>query len=368
MPYTLEIPPFGALSPEQARAVTHSGAIRLAGGPGTGKSLVSLWRALDETSGEKVLILTYTLSLEFYFRKMLASARKKGETKNIRIQRSQKTAYNQETMLNGHWDEIILDEAQDMKLSHVELFKRHADRVSFGADYRQQLYPEKGISEGMLTQTIDVSRKFELSRNYRSTKQILKAVRAFFPDRSLPADVIEKSKTGPTVELRLCDKWDEVNVAHSVLREIVSVSPGNIAILVPSENKVDEVYNSVKDVLNGDVTKYSSRDNLDELSEMGRVHVCTYKSSKGLEWDVVILPYFGGRDWWIQSDLLDVNDHYVAMTRAKIQLWLLSDNYRDQSIIDRAYGQEKPEGRSIGGTGFQGPTSIGTTTEDDLPF
>jgi len=373
MPYTLEIPDYGSLSNEQRRAVNQEGAIRLAGGPGTGKSLVSLWRALDDSSGNRVLILTYTLSLEFYFRKMLVSAKSRGSKKDIKIQRSQKTAWNEQTMLSGHWNEIILDEAQDMKEGEIELFKRRAERVSFGADYRQQLYPGKGASEDFLVGQLPVTRKFELKRNYRSTQQILIAVRAFFPDRSLPGDVIQKSSVGALVQLRLCDRKDEVDASAAILKEILGVSRGNIAILVPSENKVEEVYGAVNDLLKGDTTKYSSRDGLDSLGDMGRVHVCTYKSSKGLEWDVVILPFFGGRDWWIENTAMGLNDHYVAMTRAKIQLWLVSPNSSDQTILNSAYGQ-KEKGPATGNGRIRVPSppqfnpGNQAASDDDLPF
>ena len=337
MPYHLEIPDFGSLSSEQRRAVRHDGSIRLKGGPGTGKSLVSLWRALGEASGENVLILTYTLSLEFYFNKMLESARSKGNSKNIKIKRSQLSYYHASTMLSSHFDEIILDEAQDMKPEEISLFAQTAKRVSFGADYRQQLYPDKAASEQTLIDTLPVSRTFEMNRNYRSTQQILKAVRAFFPERSIPAEVIAGSSVGAPAQVYVCNHREEASATFSLLKEIILKTDGNIGVLVPSERKVQEVFETIQDSLPNDTTEYRSSTAGSSLNNMGRVHVSTYKSSKGLEWDVVILPYFGGRDWWISNTQVDLNDHYVAMRRAKNQLWLVSSNQGDKNILNSAY-------------------------------
>ena len=343
MPYHIEVPDFGSLSTEQRRAVRHGGAIRLKGGPGTGKSLVSLWRALSDASGKTVLILTYTKSLEFYFRAMLQSARRGGNSKNIRIQRSQKSAFNSSTMLSDFFDEIILDEAQDMTENQLRLFAQKAHRVSFGADYRQQLYPDKGAKEELLCEILQVSRTFELNKNYRSTKQILKAVRAFFPTRGIPPEAIERSRDGATVKYRHTDFREEAKTACSVLREFIGKTEGNIGILVPSESKVEEVYETVSSINPGETTKYKSSDPHSSLDNMGRIHICTYKSSKGLEWDVVILPYFGGRDYWIENTQIQVNDHYVAMTRARNSLILISDNERDNKTLQDAYNTDSSQ-------------------------
>lgn len=333
MPYTVEIPDFGSLSTEQRRAVDYEGGVRLQGGPGTGKSLVSLWRALSSSAGESVLVLTYTLSLEFYFNQMLKRAEEKGFKKKVTIQRSQKSFFNQNTMLSGRWDELVLDEAQDMTKEQLRLFRQKAGRVSFGADYNQQLYPEKAAKEKELLDILSGNRLFELKRTYRSTRQILKAVRAFFPGRGLAGDALDSARPGQPVKFKYSDRYDMVEETNRFLREALDETPGNVAILVPSESKVDEMYDEVKEVLPLDTTYYRSGKGVNSIDEMGRVHVCTYKSSKGLEWDVVLLPFWGQRDWFMKNTNIKENDYYVAMTRAKGQLWIISDNAYDETIL-----------------------------------
>ena len=371
MPYTISIPPFGDLSLEQTRACRHNGNVRLKGGPGTGKSLVSLWRALNSASGERVLILTYTLSLEFYFRQMLKSAQEFGSTKSISIQRSQKTFYNKTWMLQGFYDEIVLDEAQDMEPTHIKTFLEKTNRITFGADFRQQLYPKKGIQENTLLSLIPDAAEFQMQKNYRSTQQILKAVRVFLPEQAIDPQVIAQSSIGAAVELQVAQYNLESSKAFEILQSILPKTNGNIGVLAPNVDAVMELYTALKNLLPQDTTYYTSSTGLDNLSHMGRLHICTYKSSKGLEWDTIILPYFGNRQNLIQGDgPVGLNDHYVAMTRAKNLLILISTKYEDLNLLNASNNQTH--------TRFNNPniqinqevisTPYAPIVDDDLPF
>ena len=278
-------------------------------------------------------MLTYTLSLEFYFKEMLKRAAEKGFKKNVKVQRSQKSFYNQNSMLAGRWDELVLDEAQDMTEEQLRLFKQKAGRISYGADYKQQLYPDQAASQDDLEEILTVTREFTLRRTYRSTRQILLAVRAFFPDRGLSADALQLARPGQPVKFAFADRYDVFDKTKEILRKTLEENSGNVAVLVPSESKVDDMIDEVKQVLPSDTTYYRSGKGVDRIDEMGRVHVCTYKSSKGLEWDVVILPFWGGRDWFMDNTRVGENDHYVAMTRGKGQLWIISDDEYDETIL-----------------------------------
>jgi len=53
--------------------------------------------------------------------------------------------------------------------------------------------------------------------------------------------------------------------------------------------------------------------------------VTTFKSSKGTEFDTVIIPEFENMFNNISNlDVIDENDYYVAITRAKRNLFLIS--------------------------------------------
>lgn len=50
MPYYFNLPIFDDLTPDQKRAVNETRQIALGGGPGTGKSVVCLWRHIRNYS------------------------------------------------------------------------------------------------------------------------------------------------------------------------------------------------------------------------------------------------------------------------------------------------------------------------------
>ena len=63
------------------------------------------------------------------------------------------------------------------------------------------------------------------------------------------------------------------------------------------------------------------------------VHITTYKSAKGLEFDTVIIPSIQNFKNYIKKDtfpnIINQEDYYVAFTRAKTNLFLISSNELD---------------------------------------
>jgi superfamily I DNA/RNA helicase len=66
---------------------------------------------------------------------------------------------------------------------------------------------------------------------------------------------------------------------------------------------------------------------------ISRIHLTPFKSSKGLEFDTVIIPDFQEFAFWKSEHKYAVkeNDYYVGMTRAKSNLFLFTENI---SVID----------------------------------
>ena len=60
--------------------------------------------------------------------------------------------------------------------------------------------------------------------------------------------------------------------------------------------------------------------------DIDNVHITTFKSAKGLEFDTVIIPDFGSMDYLISRfDVIEWKDFYVAVTRARTNLYLFSN-------------------------------------------
>ena len=74
MAYFFKLPPITDLTIGQQAALNEPNAIAISGGPGTGKSVVSLWRHIRNygTGTRRSFLLTYTKTLETY---LAASAR-----------------------------------------------------------------------------------------------------------------------------------------------------------------------------------------------------------------------------------------------------------------------------------------------------
>ena len=74
MAYSFTLPRLLELTEHQQVALNTVGTLVLKGGPGTGKSVVSLWRHLENHRlGKKSLLLTFTLNLEYYLKAALRS-------------------------------------------------------------------------------------------------------------------------------------------------------------------------------------------------------------------------------------------------------------------------------------------------------
>ena len=139
---------------------------------------------------------------------------------------------------------------------------------------------------------------------------------------------------------------------------IKSYKETNIAILLPHapdksyEIDNDKYKSSVKYYYNqlsqNFTCSYYTSDTKQDKITLGKIHISTFKSAKGLEFDSVIIP---------QIELVDdaftkqLNEYYVALTRAKTNLILLSNkrveniskfNKIDSSLYDKiSYTEQK---------------------------
>ena len=116
---------------------------------------------------------------------------------------------------------------------------------------------------------------------------------------------------------------------NEAIKEIIRDKQGpahNIAILCPWANNVDYFYNLIKDEFE-DVTFYYRRGDQERgCEELGNIHVTTFKSAKGLEFDTVIIPNFQNVDENLAQFHINWKDFYVGVTRSRTNLRLISDS------------------------------------------
>ena len=330
MPYYFNLPLITDLTTDQQRAVDETSPLALSGGPGTGKSVVSLWRHIRNhaTGISNSLLLTYTKTLEHYLR---ASASSQHESAGNNIDRIFWWVTHNATQ----YDEIIIDEAQDIDRNRFQRFFHYSSNISYGADQRQSIYlGNDGLTE--LLEWFDSEQRFKnnvsitLNRNFRNSREILLFTRSVFPDYMISQNTINSStETGLKPIMKLNLGWGidgQVDAIIDIINDFQS-DTHNIAILVPIQSMVDTYYSAIREKLNNNIalTKFKAED--ENFAGLAGIHITPFKSSKGTEFDTVIIPEFDRYTWFMQNgNVVKANDYYVAFTRTKNNLFLLCRN------------------------------------------
>ncbi|MDQ7046616.1 MAG: 3'-5' exonuclease [Sulfurovum sp.] len=107
----------------------------------------------------------------------------------------------------------------------------------------------------------------------------------------------------------------------------------NIAILLPFGNSGKEsveYYHNALIQRGIKCSKYYNEMKTDNIY-IDKIHVTTFKSSKGLEFNTVIIPFLHKFQDFISrpSSKASEHDYYVALTRARDNLYLLSSHELD---------------------------------------
>lgn len=330
--YYFNLPPLHALTDDQRRAVDEPNPLALSGGPGTGKTTVSIYRHLRRhRDGSNCQLLTFTRSLALYLRKCCDSESLDFDKSLHRRARRNITSIYQWLRNPCCRDEVIVDEAQDVKgwrsmyngnINIYKSFKERYSNVSFGCDDNQKLY-DNGITYQELISIFDQNKEFRLEKSFRGTKAILLLARELFSEANISDEMIDGCQDTNLPRLYITDKKEEKIL--EVLNNF-AVDGHNIAILCAQKDEVDLWFSKVHNHY-PDCTCYCNRDNLGKrcsINRISNIHVTTFKSAKGLEFDTVIIPNFE-RVENLNGSIITWHDYYVGITRAKRNLYLLSN-------------------------------------------
>lgn len=328
--YYFNLPAITQLTIPQQAALNETRPIALSGGPGTGKSVVSLWRHISNyEKGKQSLLLTYTTTLKQYLK---ACCR----TKNNNAAPNVGTSYRNRPRTN--WSEIIVDEAQDLENGYYEDIKQYGI-ISYGADDSQILYPDHCSKEFELRRIFPQNISYVLNKNFRSTQRIMQFAKQAFPNAVIPQNIINglANNVGelPILLISMGNNYERTNpLQDNAIEEIIQAfhsDDHNIAILVPFQSDVrafESVLNEKGFHSGTDYSSYSG-DDYDRTGqgcgEILNIHITTFKSAKGLEFDTVIIPNFHKYKEICGSYNTNCEDFYVACTRARSNLYLISN-------------------------------------------
>lgn len=343
MAYFFKLPAITDLTIGQQAALNEPNAIAISGGPGTGKSVVSLWRHIRNygTGSRRSLLLTYAKTLETY---LAASARSENANAGNAVNRT----YWWTTHHVQKYDEIIVDEAQDVENGRYSTIKNYSGVVSYGADDQQIVYKNRATTQQQLAAIFPNNRSYVLDENFRNSYEIMLFVKALFPQKLVPQstlnNLLQEGRRGnkPILLVSNNNAAKKSQAIIDVISQFKSATH-NIAILVPLQNHVNTYATIIRNA-GIQCSSFSTDDG--SLGEIDNVHVTTFKSSKGTEFDTVIIPDFENMLTIIaQLNVIDENDYYVAITRAKRNLYLISTS--TPNILERSEQQKLTYSKEI---------------------
>ena len=318
--YYYRFPRLTDMTVAQQAALDDTGEIALSGGPGTGKSVVSAWRHINNYArGRRSLLLTYTHSLMRYLTSCCAGQGSTRAAENVA------TSYLGKPT-GGVYDEVIVDEAQDLEPDYFKSLIDMGYKVSYGADDSQILYKNHCSTTKELKTLFPGNKQHELDRNFRCTQNIMLFAQTAFPNMFIPKKMIDglKNNPGPKPVMRGGYIYGDM---LSIIKQFAGESH-NIGILVGWKCHVVSIHDYIS--RNGiDCSCYVNQQSGDTCPPLKNVHVTTYRSAKGLEFDTVILAdfsyYYGCQAKPQYKEVLTEEDLYVAVTRARSNLYLLND-------------------------------------------
>ena len=334
------LPKEAELTRIQRRAIDSPEPIFLSGGPGTGKTVVSIKRLQNTASlGKKGIIFTYGKLLRKTIEEKLDNSPKmpvdnihhwmwnaqgNGQRSFLDIMTTDKNIHSTVELLKSNgitYDEILVDEGQDLSINTYKILKELTLSLSISADDAQQINNnEEATGEKEILKLFADLKKFELDDIFRSAYEIYSFAIQFVPNNARANDptllerLKRKNSGADKPYLYLENNLDGV---HQSLRDIIDENPtDNIGILFEQKLHVDEFAYNLSDEY--DVSKYRNQDIIP--SELKNIIITTFKSAKGIEFDIVIIPYF------LDRAKGKIEEYYVGATRAKNQVYFLAIN------------------------------------------
>lgn len=319
------------------------------GAPGTGKTVMAIYRAGQLARKEKVLLLVYNRPLMLF----LSTAIKGEYFKNCVVSTYHQwlsdfykeefhEPYPRLSQWEPDWEEIemdtgavpvpyydhvIVDEAQDFPIELLRILKYLSSNITCFID------PNQAIEAGK-TSTIDaikeicVEAPYTLTRNFRNTKEI-RDFSAIFCNDGVPAKALSSGKKPIIIQ---CDDYDDQT--KEMVRIILQNKEKSIGVIVNSKN-LERVFKSLDKELDDDVDMElykTMRSTID--FDVDGVKIVSYGTMKGLEFDIVLLPRFE-KVKSTDDEVADLNRIYVATSRPLSELYLFYfDDFITSNWID----------------------------------
>lgn len=249
------------------------------------------------------------------------------------------------------FDHVLLDEGQDLSLIKLKLIRALAtDSITIAADKAQKIY---NTSFAWKDIGIDIrgSGNRSLSKSFRSTKQIVQLAESLNMINRLNregsneyTDPVIPEREGPVPKVFSCSSaLAERSVFLSLVQKHLS---NKETICIPYRTRIQK--SSIENWLVSAKIGYQeiSKETVWSAVAPG-VKLCTFHSTKGLEFDTVVIPFVSDKVLPLDYALRQCEEDqrlqivcdercllYVGMTRAKTYLYLTTSGTPSQFISE----------------------------------
>ena len=345
------------------------------GVPGSGKTTVTIMRAERLINqGKNILVLTFQNLLCMSLKNIAQSEGLRNSIFGLYdwypyrfgwLDDSHSAEYMIERMNDiNPFDEILIDEGQDFEARIYQAFLPKCRRMTVGADNAQKVH-ESGILALAIKQELERNNttiQVRLEYNYRNTFEIYNFARYFMPDSErannpITLRLMPRGNGNKPVVIQVLNDEEKFNRISVILED---AGDRNIAVLLYHQSEVNLYHRKLQELGFG-CTKYHNRAKPDGNFE--NILITTYKSAKGLEFQVVVMPDMHTA----MNEHRKTREHYyIGCSRAKESLYL---TFTGNSLPDffKEFSKDSYEFRPAENEPQVLPAER-NITEEDLPF
>ncbi|TXS92759.1 hypothetical protein FV139_12345 [Parahaliea maris] len=222
---------------------------------------------------------------------------------------------------------VFIDEVQDFTEIEVFLMGRQADprrsAVTAVGDFKQQLYVGKVSSLSACFPNANSSELevAQLTENKRQTKNLANHSLHFRAKISEEGSVSVSGVPEPIYGDDLTSDTCGLETAKEhVLKYIENASFGSVAVILPTDELAEQLESELRDDISMFFRESTYSKDSRDLNRKIDIHFTTPRPTKGLEFDVVIAPYFNHFDL---ENHIEANSAYVTVSRSRKRLHLI---------------------------------------------
>lgn len=289
---------------------------------GSGKSILALWKAkqIQDNNQGSFLFIVKMNSLKQYMHdgiSQIGISETNVETFNKCFYFSKVDGeFIRGDWKKGHFDYILVDEAQDISIEDISLLRTKANNVFFYGDSAQQLLPNGARMEAIADRLVLPLR--ELTFNYRLPKKIARVAAIINSEN----DELETRCVNEGTEMPFVFRY---NSFEEELDSIITIVKNrrfeDVGIFYRNDHDVERAYNYFRNHnFNVEARFYGGK--VDDLNfNSTNPKILNYYNSKGLQFEAVFMPNFS--DTGRTNSISDRNALYVAITRTYQSLYIL---------------------------------------------